>query len=89
MLKSRLVALMHIGMCFYRGKSQKGKDTRDWSYWTNKTENESAELAVDVGESCNIPNTKAADTEVEAEALSFHHQLRQSEHDVVKKVGFT
>ncbi|KAI6693418.1 hypothetical protein NL676_021128 [Syzygium grande] len=68
-----------------RGKSQKGKDTRDCSYWTNKTENESAELAVDVGESCNIPNTKAADTEVEAEALSFHHQLRQSEHDVVKK----
>ncbi|XP_048130620.1 TNF receptor-associated factor homolog 1a-like isoform X3 [Rhodamnia argentea] len=70
-----------------RGKSQKGKETRDLSSWTNKTENESAEPAVDMGESCNIPSIKVADTEVEADALSFRYQLRQSEPDVVKKQG--
>lgn len=68
-----------------RGKSQKGKEARDWSCRTNKTENESAEPAVDVGESCNIPSIKVADTEVEVDALSFRSQIRQSEHDVVKK----
>ncbi|KAF8020997.1 hypothetical protein BT93_G1418 [Corymbia citriodora subsp. variegata] len=68
-----------------RGNSQKVKETRDWSYWTNKTENETAEPAVDVGESCNMSSIKTAGTEAEADAVSFQNQLRQSEHDVVKK----
>lgn len=86
MLKLKLMALMHFSMCLYRGKSQKGKETRDLSYWTNKTENESAEPAVDMGESCNIPSIKATDPEVEADAPSVRYQLRQSDPDVVKKV---